>query len=54
MRALAGYGYDGTLDMEVIHSFDFLPDELMLPALRYTATVGKFLAEKFEGYKKVN
>ena len=54
MRALAGYGYDGTLDMEVIHSFDFLPDELMLPALRYTATVGKSLAEKFEGYKKVN
>ena len=51
MRALADYGYDGTLDMEVIHSFDFLPDELILSALKYTATVGRFLTEKFDRYK---
>ena len=52
MKALAEYGYEGNLDMEIIHAYDALPDELMLPALEYTAKVGRYLADKFESYKK--
>ena len=50
MKALAEYGYDGTLDMEIIHCFDGLPKELYLPLLRYAATVGKTLVGKFGNY----
>ena len=51
IRALAEYGYCGSLDMEIVHAYDNLPDELCFPALKYTADVGKFLADKFETYK---
>ena len=51
MKALADYGYDGTLDMEIIHSFDALPDGLMSASLEYTAKVGRYLADLFDKYK---
>ncbi|MBR4910695.1 MAG: sugar phosphate isomerase/epimerase [Clostridia bacterium] len=50
MKALADKEFEGALDMEIIHSFDALPDELYLPLLCYTAKVGKALAGKFEEY----
>ena len=36
--------------MEVIHSFDNLPEELYFPLLCYAAQVGKVLVNKFENY----
>ena len=48
--ALADYGYTGEMNMEVIHSFDNLPEELYFPLLCYTAQVGKVLVNKFENY----
>ena len=53
MKALADYGFEGILNMEIIHSFDNLPEELYFPLLCYTAKVGKTLAGKFEEYKKL-
>ena len=52
MRSLADYGFEGYLDMEIIHSYDLVPNELFLPILKYTAQVGKHLSEIFENYKK--
>lgn len=48
--ALADYGYTGEMNMEVIHSFDNLPEELYFPLLCYAAQVGKVLVNKFENY----
>ena len=50
IKALAEYGYDGEMNMEVIHSFDKLPEELYFPLLCYTAQVGKALVGKLENY----
>ena len=44
-------GFDGDINLEVIHSFDNLPDALYQPMLNYTATVGKYLRERFNFYK---
>ena len=52
MKSLAEYGYNGALDMEIVHAYDNLPDELCFSALKYTADVGKFLAAKFEKIKQ--
>lgn len=51
VKALAEYGYDGEMNMEIVHSFDSLPDELYFPLLCYTAQVGKLLANKFSDFK---
>lgn len=51
VKALAQYGYEGEMNMEVIHSFDNLPQELYFSLLCYTAQVGKLLANKFETYR---
>lgn len=48
VKALVEYGYEGEMNMEVIHSFDYLPTELVFPLLCYTAQVGKLLKNKFE------
>ena len=47
VKALAAYGYDGEMDLEIIHCFDSLPDELYFPLMCYAARVGKTLADKF-------
>ncbi|MBQ9734950.1 MAG: sugar phosphate isomerase/epimerase [Clostridia bacterium] len=51
MKALAEYGFNGDVNLEVIHSFDNLPDELYPAMLSYTATVGKYLKKLLEKYK---
>lgn len=51
MKALAEYGFNGDVNLEVIHSFDNLPDELYPAMLSYTATVGKYLKSLLEKYK---
>ena len=48
IKALRDYGYDGDMNLEVIHSYDNLPDELLLPCLKYTASVGRYLIKHFE------
>lgn len=50
VKALVEYGYEGEMNMEVIHSFDYLPTELVFPLLCYTAQVCKLLKNKFEAY----
>lgn len=51
IKALADYGYNGDMNLEIIHSFDNLPDELYAPMLNYCGEVGKLLIKKFEYYK---
>lgn len=50
IKSLVEYGYDGEMNMEIIHSFDNLPEELYFPLLCYTANVGKLLVNKFENF----
>ena len=47
IKALRDYGYEGDMNLEVIHSYDNLPDELLLPCLKYTASVGRYLIKQF-------
>ena len=47
VNALKDYGYEGDMNLEVIHSYDNLPDELLLPCLKYTASVGRYLIKQF-------
>ena len=47
IKALAEYNFNGEMNLEVIHSFDNLPNELIAPALKYTATVGREMINKF-------
>ena len=51
VKALAAYGYDGEMDLEIIHCFDSLPEELYFPLLCYAARVAKTLADKFAAYR---
>ena len=51
LRALVEYGFDGDMNLEVIHSFDNLPTTLYPAMLAYTAQVGKYLVELFNEYK---
>lgn len=51
IRALANYGFNGDMNLEVIHSFDNLPVELYPDMINYTAKVGKYLIKKFNQYK---
>ena len=48
IKALRDYGYDGDMNLEVLHSYDNLPDELLLPCLKYTASVGRYLMKRFQ------
>lgn len=48
IKALADYGFDGDMNLEVIHSYDNLPDELLLPCLKYTASVGRYLIKRLK------
>ena len=52
MKALVDYGFDGEINLEVIRPIITLPDELVFPALKYTAEIGKYLIKLFENYKK--
>ncbi|MBQ9485713.1 MAG: sugar phosphate isomerase/epimerase [Clostridia bacterium] len=52
IKALADYDYNGEMNMEIVHCFDNLPDELYFPLLCYTAKVGKMLVNKFKEYKR--
>lgn len=52
IKALAQYGYDGEINLEVIHCFDNLPLELYQSLLNYIATVGKHLIKEFKKYKE--
>ena len=54
IEALANYGYEGAINLEIIHSFDNLPDELYMPMLTYCGEVGRLFVNKFENYKKHN
>ena len=47
IKSLVKCGYNGEMNMENIHSFDNLPEELYQPMLNYTAIVGRTLIEKF-------
>lgn len=51
LRALVKYGFEGDMNLEVIHSFDNLPIELYPDMLNYTAKVGKYLFNKFNQLK---
>lgn len=51
IKALADYGFNGDMNLEVIHTFDNLPLELYAPTLEYVAKVGKYLKEQFIKYK---
>lgn len=53
LKALAEYGFNGDMNLEIIHSFDNLPTELYLPMLTYIAKVGRFLIDKFDEYKNI-
>ena len=47
IRSLVEYGFNGDMDLEIIHSFDNLPVDLYPALLDYTAKVGKYLMKKF-------
>lgn len=51
MQALAEYGFEGDLEMEIIHSYDRLDKELYAPMLAYAKQVGDLLLKKFDRYK---
>ena len=51
IRALSEYGFSGDINLEVIHSFDNVPDELLPDILNYVGKVGKYLVKKFKEYK---
>lgn len=50
LNALAKYGFEVDMNLEVIHSFDNIPLELYPDMLNYTAKVGRYLLER---YKKI-
>ena len=52
LGALSEYGYDGEMNLEILHSYDNLPDELLLDCLKYTASVGRYLIKRFNELKK--
>ena len=52
MRALAEIGYEGNLNYEAANFIAPLPVELYPEGLRYMASVGNYLIERFEYYKK--
>lgn len=52
IKALVDYGFDGDMNLEVIHSFDNLPVSLYQPMLNYIAVVGRELIEKFNKFKR--
>ena len=52
LKALADYGFDGEMNLEVIHSFDPLPEELYPAMLEYIAKVGRYMINTFNSYKK--
>ncbi|MBQ8309279.1 MAG: sugar phosphate isomerase/epimerase [Clostridia bacterium] len=52
IKALAEYGFDGDLEMEIIHSYDFLDKELYAAMLVYAKQVGNLLLKKFNQYKE--
>ncbi|MBE5733914.1 MAG: sugar phosphate isomerase/epimerase [Clostridiales bacterium] len=51
IRSLLDCGFKGDMNLEVIHSFDNLPEKLYQPMLNYIALVGKELIDKFNEYK---
>ncbi len=50
--ALAEIGYEGDLNLEVLHFYDKFPRELMFSALCHAAKVARNLADKLEAKKK--
>ena len=52
LKALANYGFNGDMNLEIIHSFDNLPIKLYPAMLEYIAKVGKFMIEEFEKHKR--
>ena len=52
LKALADYGFEGDMNLEVIHSFDRLPSELYPEMLEYIAKVGRHMINKFNQYKE--
>ena len=50
-KALAEYNFDGDIELEVIHCFDHVDDELMFPMLVYIEKVGRLLIKKFNEHR---
>ena len=48
MESLKEKGYDGDLTLEIVRFFKTLPDALLPDALRYAASVGRYLISVFE------
>lgn len=51
LNALANYGFNGDMNLEIIHSFDNLPIKLYPAMLEYIVKVGRFMIEEFENFK---
>ncbi len=50
--ALAEIGYEGNMNLEVLHFYDKFPPELMFSSLVHAANVARNLADKVEAKKK--
>ena len=51
MKALADVDYVGEFTYETARYYGRMPDEMMLPALRFMADMGRYLDSRFEFYK---
>ncbi len=52
IESLVNYGFNGDMNLEIIHSFDNLPLELYPALLEYVAKVGRYMIKEFENIKK--
>ena len=48
LSALKENEYSGDMNLEVIHTFDNIPDELLPDAVNYVAKVGRYMIEEYE------
>ena len=51
MKSLVDIGFNGDMNLEVIHSFDNVPNALYKDTLEYIAKVGQYLINVFNEYK---
>lgn len=48
LKALKDYGFNGAINLEAIHCFDKIENDLMYDAFVYAGKIGKYMVDKYE------
>lgn len=52
LKAFADIGYNGSFNFEIQHYLPGVPEELILPAMKFSREVGTYLVKRLEEMKK--